>query len=268
MNIGNVRLLRNITSPRVLGDNLLILAGSPDTNRFFDNKSIQNYFENYDIAFLNKTPLCFEDKLHAFKPKYLFFMDGIFYEDNFDGENAGNKRKEWVEKVISKIDWECNIVTPCLGKFNVDNHYLQYFGLSPFSSKYIKALDYLFSKNIINTGLNNVVFGALYFGITFGYKHIGLMGFPYRAGYSYMDIDGYHVDGYEHCYDKDAHTKIIPYKDLFYENKSFVYWETKRALNSQKQLCSIARYAKEHNVQIINYTEKSYVDVFEHRHIE
>lgn len=268
MNLKNIRKIVNISKPQVMGNKLLILATAPDANRFFEKENIREYFAEYDLAFLNKMPLCSSDELYRFKPKYIIFMDGIFYEDDFDGKGKGNERKDWVERILKGIDWECYIVTPCLAEFDVNNEHLHYIGLSPISVKYNRFFNSLYKKNIINTGLNNVVFGSLYFGVTFGYKEIGIMGFPYRPVYSYMDTDGYHVEGYAHYYDLDVHTKVISFENIFTGKESFMLKAAKRIVSSNKQLCNLALYAKENDVNIINYTENSCVDVFIHKHIE
>ncbi len=252
----------DITKPVKMGDKLLILATSPATGYFFDKESIRQQFEGYDIAFLNKMILCSEEETHLYRPKYFVFMDGIFYDDDFNGKGTVNERKKAVEAALEKIDWECYVVVPILASFNVKNPNVKYIKLGVFSRHYSPIMRWLYSRNIANTGHNTVVMGALYFGITFGYKNIGILGFSYSPGRIYMDEDGLHEIEYMHYYDTEEHEIFVPNEKIFVNGENFLLRRAKRAIVSNQILCDLAKYAGDMGVEVINYTPENMVDVF------
>lgn len=261
-NIRNITKLKNITKPVKMGDKLLILATAPDTGLYFEKESVRKQFEGYDVAFLNKMILCSQDEVFLYKPKYFIFMDGVFYEEDYDGPGEGNERKRKVEEVLEKITWECYVVCPVLATFNVKNPNIKYIKTGIFSMRYNSSSKGLYRRNIANPGFNTVVLGAIYYGITFGYKDIAIMGFSYRPGYIYMDADGLHVDDYMHYYDTEKHSTLIPFEEINRNGESFLLRRSKRALIADLVLHDLAEYATDMDVEVVNYTPENMVDVF------
>ena len=52
-------------------------------------------------------------------------------------------------------------------------------------------------------GMNNVIQGALYFAITFGYKKVAMLGCLYRHLDFHMESDGLHIKEHMHYYDNE-----------------------------------------------------------------
>ncbi len=261
MDLKKITRVFDITAPNKMGNNLLILATSPDVKAFFEDDKVRDHFKDYDVAFINKMPLCSEDELHVIKPRYIIFMDGIFFEDYFESDEP-NERKIWVEKVLAGIDWECNIVIPSLARFGVDNDHLKYIRLSVMEARYNAFSKVLYRKNLANVGFNNVVMGAIYYGITFGYTNIAMMGFSYQNGKKYMDVDGMHLEGYPHYYDLDTHPRVIPFEQLFDGKNSYTLKRALREAEAEKKLLELAIYAKDMGVRVTNYTPMNGVSVF------
>ena len=262
MNYRNITKLKDITKPCKMGDKLLILATAPSTGLFFEKESVRDHFKGYDIAFLNKMILCSPEETRLYKPKYFIFADDIFYKDDYDGVGLGNKRKEAVEEELEKIDWECYVITPVLGSFNVKNPNIKYIKLGVFSAGYKGLFKSLYRKNFFNTGFFTVVMAAIYYGITFGYEDIALLGFSYKWDRIYMDEDGLHLEGYNHYYDLNIYPTVIPFEEIFNGNESYLLRQEKRAVRARRILSDLAIYAKDRGTNIINYTPDNMVDAF------
>ena len=264
MDLKNIVKLFRITKPNKMGKKLLILATAPEVKIYFEDQRVREYFKEYDVAMLNKMPLCSEEEMHIIRPKYIIFFDGIFF-DRLDEDGKPNERREWVEDVFSRIDWECNIVIPVLAKYNVHNPNLKYIYIGVFSLKYNCMTRALYRRNLVNMGFNNVVMGAVYYGITFGYEEIAILGFTYgnvNSRAPYMEEDGLHVEGYPHYYDEDTHPSVVPPEKLFDGRISYSYKRALREVSSTYKLCELARYANDNKVEIINFTPNNRVDVF------
>ncbi len=265
MKFKNIVKLKRITKVNKLGDKLLILATAPEVKAFFDNERVREYFRNYDVAVINKMPLCSEKEMHLIKPRYMFFLDDIFYADSWEGKP--NERKQWVEDVLGRVDWKCSVVVPCLASFNVDNENIDYIYLNIFSAPYNRFTKTMYKKNLLNPGYNTVTFGALFFGVTFGYETIGLLGFAYRVPYGYMDEDGYHYDGYTHYYETEPKHYVLKNEDIVVNGESLKLRLAKRAVESQTIMSYVMKYANDMNVHVTNYTPYSDVDMFEYKDI-
>ncbi|MCR5399358.1 MAG: hypothetical protein K6E68_07475 [Lachnospiraceae bacterium] len=270
MNLKNVTKLTRITKPKKLGDKLLILATAPCVSRFFESEKVREQFKDYDLAFINSMVLESEDWLHEYKPRYLIFLDGWFLYDNEFGVGVKNEFKSRLENILDKITWECYLVTPILSELKVNNPHIQCIYLNILSSKYSSKKKWLYKNNLMIPGANNVVMGAIYFGITFEYKEIGLLGFTYRTDNDFcMEEDGLHGEDYAHYYDLDVHPYVVKNEEIFDKNgECFLLRQTKRQLVSTQILCDLANYAKDCGTVVTNYTPKSRIDMFRYKKLE
>ncbi len=269
MKIGNITKLKKTTKPVICGKKLLVLATAPEVKAYFDDYRVREYFRDYDVAVINKMPLCSETEMHVITPKYIIFFDGIFFDD-YDEKGNKNIRKEWVEEVLERVDWECNLVVPLLAEYQIENPHIRQIYIGVLKAKYNRLTSVLYRHNIVNMGFNNVVMGAVYFGITFGYKQIALMGFTYGSiniG-DYMDEDGLHVATYPHYYDEKVSHILIPNNELFDGTTSYLYKRAVREVESMYKFCELARYAEDNNVEIINYTPNNTIDVFKSKNLD
>jgi len=261
MDIRKISKVFEYTKPRKLGNKLLILATAPEVKPFFEDESIRKRFEDYDIAVINRMPLCSEAEMHLIKPKYIVFSDSVFYDDHLENGDI-NERKILVEQVLGRVDWECNVVVPVWASYSIDNSFIHYIKLSILNLDYNVLTRPLYNRNLANFGFNNVVMGAIYFGITFGYRDIAIMGFTYRNGEMYMDEDGLHTSSYPHYYDECTYPEVVGYDKLFDGKESYLLKRAKRAVESEYKLCELARYAHDMGVDVVNYTPRNCVDVF------
>lgn len=249
-----------LTHPQMMGDNILLLATAPCVQDFFDYESVRKQFEGYDLAFINYMMVYSEREVFIYKPKYFILMDPIFYEDNYFPEMPINPEKKKVVDIFNKIDWECYLVTSVLADFGIMNENVNYIRLSCFSAPYRKALKPLFKKNVLNCGIYNVIQGALYFAITFGYKNIAVLGCTYKYLEMFMDVDGLHILEHNHYYDLEKEEIILTNKELDERKRGFIEILNRRTYLSARALWDIKVYAMDKGCDIINYSEDSMID--------
>lgn len=249
-----------LTHPQVMGDNILLLATAPCVQDFFDYESVRRQFEGYDLAFINYMLVYSEREVFIYKPKYFILLDSIFYDDSYFPGTSFNPEKKKVVDIIEKIDWECYLVTSVLADFGIKNKNIKYIQLSCFSASYQKNLRSLFEKNLLNCGINNVIQGALYFAITFGYKNIAVLGCTYKNLEMFMDVDGLHILEHNHYYDLKKKEIILTNEELDKRERGFTENLNKRAYFSSKILWDLKKYAKDQGCEVTNYSQGSMID--------
>lgn len=249
-----------ITKPKKMGDKILLLATAPCVSDFFEYESVREQFKDYDLAFINYMIYYSQKEVFLYKPKYFILIDSIFYDDDFFNDKPYNPEKKKVVDVLEKIDWECYVVTSVFADFGVKNEYVKFIRLSCFTANYKKSIRTLFRKNYLNTGILNVVQGALYFAITFQYKKIAVLGCTYKNLEMFMDIDGLHILEHNHYYDLSKEEIIITNEELDKREIGYIENLDKRAHISSKILWNLKKYAMDMKAEVVNYSEGSMID--------
>lgn len=268
-----------MTKPCKMGEKILLLATAPCANDFFENESVQKQFENYDLAFINYMIFYSQDAVFKMKPKYFVLIDPIFYKDDYfenmkqaddrivekiDYERIEkehiNPEKEKVVEILERIDWECYVVTTVLADFGIKNNNVHYIRLSCFGTKYKSNRLFLLRRNWANLGMNNVIHGALYFAITFGYKNIAILGCTYKNLNMHMEEDGLHILEHNHYYNLKQEEFVLSNEDLSKRNESYIGQISKRAVISSECLWNLKEYARLQGAVLTNYSRGSMID--------
>lgn len=249
-----------ITRPKKMGDKILLLATAPCVSDFFEYESVREQFKDYDLAFINYMIYYSQEEVFLYKPKYFILIDAIFYDDEFFKDKPYNPEKKKVVDVLERIDWECYVVTSVFADFGVKNEHVKFIRLSCFTSSYKKSTRTLFQKNYLNTGIFNVVQGALYFAITFQYKKIAVLGCTYKNLEMFMDVDGLHILEHNHYYDLTKKEIIITNEELDKRETGYIENLDRRAHISSKILWDLKKYAMDMKAEVVNYSEGSMVD--------
>lgn len=249
-----------ITKPKKMGDKILLLATAPCVSDFFEYESVREQFKDYDLAFINYMIYYSQEEVFLYKPKYFILIDSIFYDDEFFKDKPYNPEKKKVVDVLERIDWECYVVTSVFADFGVKNEHVKFIRLSCFTSSYKKSTRTLFQKNYLNTGIFNVVQGALYFAITFQYKKIAVLGCTYKNLEMFMDVDGLHILEHNHYYDLTKKEIIITNEELDKRETGYIENLDRRAHISSKILWDLKKYAMDMKAEVVNYSEGSMVD--------
>lgn len=251
------------TRPCVMGNKILFLATAPCVKDFFEYESVREQFADCDIACINYMLVYSTKEIFEIKPKYIILFDPIFYDDSFFPGMTHNPEKEAVVNILEKIDWNCYLVTSTLADFGIKNGMIQYVRLSCFEVPYKKIWHPFYKHNWINMGIYNVMQGALYFAVTFGYKDIAILGCTYQIGKLHMEDDGLHIDGYRHYYNLERTHEVISMEVLNKSKESSVANIYARGYKSLMCFWNLKRYADSFGAKIVNYSEGSAIDAFE-----
>lgn len=260
--IESLKKLRCLSKPTKMGDKILLLATAPCVEDFFKYESVREQFEGYDLAFINYMLVYSEKEVFEYKPKYIILLDPIFYQPDYFGVGTINTEKQKVVAVLEKIDWECYLLTSVLADFGLKNTNIKYIKLSCFEVPYRRWLMPVYKRNLVNMGLYNVMQGALYFAVTFGYKTIDILGCTYKQANMYIEEDGLHIEGYPHYYNLDRTHEIIPMETVCKLKESSVARIYLRGYDSLMCFWNLKKYADAFEARITNYSEGSAIDAF------
>lgn len=261
--IESLKKLKNLNKPTKMGEKILLLATAPCVKDFFEFESVREQFQDYDLAFINYMIFYSQKEAFLYKPKYIILLDPIFYQSDYFGKDKVNPEKEKIRGVLKKIDWECYIITSVLADFGVKSDNINYIRLSCFELPYKKWAKPFYKRNICNMGIYNVMQGAIYFSITFGYKEIAILGCTYQPAERCMKEDGLYIYGYAHYYDLERICEYVPIEKLRKMDKSFLANALARGAKSLECFWNLKKYGNEHGAHIINYSEGSAIDAFE-----
>lgn len=252
-----------ITKPCQMGSKLLVLATAPCASNFLERQSVRKQFEEYDIACINYMLYYSKKEVFEIKPKYFVLMDPCLYQEYTTSPNEPPiPSHRDIAAILEEVDWDCYIITTVLADFEVTNSHIHYIRLSCFSTKYKNWKLPLFKANYINLGYFNVIQGALFFAIVFGYKDVAMLGCPYRQPSIEMTEEGLHVVRNMHYYDTDAHEFMIPYKELHSKEEGYLEKLYYRAYLSYNCLWGIKKLADSQGCRIVNYSKDSNIDAF------
>lgn len=269
---------KKVTLPIEMADDkkLMILATGKSANEFWNN--IDFYLEKYkkyDYLVMNRSIYKMKEAVMKIKPKYLAMCDSTYWgiTTNVSINQAlaldtYNRTKE----VIEQIDWECYLITTIQEKFSYKNEKVKIIRLNSTKCVGDGELAYkLYKNNFAHPGIYNVAQLAIYFGITFFYKEIGLIGvdFDFLKNLN-CDEECRLYDYAEHQYDQTKEDHIVGYYTS--ENTGTIYGSVlaKYILETAETFVSFGKlsvYAEKNNCKIINYSLQSLLDCYEKREL-
>ena len=261
--INKIIFKNKMTRPTELGKKILFLATAPCVQSYFDNESIRKQFEDYDLACINYMLEYSQKEMFEWQPKYFILFDPIFYRGSRNPEDADyNSEKEKVCNILERVNWKCYVVTSVLADFELKNENVSYIYISCFEVGYKKYLHGLYKRNLINMGIYNVVQGAIYFAITFGYKDISIIGCTYTNLPIEMTEKGLRVQDHTHYYDLTRYEETISFERLLEYKDGYMVDLYKRAEKSHRCFWNLRRYGERLGATITNYSPKSMIDAF------
>lgn len=252
-------ITNKVTKPVKMGDNILLLLSAPDAQNYFDYPSVREQFKDCDLAVVNYMPVYSEKELHEYKPKYFIAIDPGLYEDEYFGEGTVNPEKAKLVAALERVDWDCYFITSVMADYKLDNPHVKLIRLNGFSAKLNSFTYRLYRKNLISPGFYNVIQGALFFAITFGYKKVAIMGCPYRSLKFDMQPDGLHIHEHNHYYDLSRDEVLITNEELAGYKYGYGVAYNKRAMETSMILYYLSEYAKKMGVDVTNYSEGSMI---------
>lgn len=244
----------------VEGKTLHILANGRSSENFISD--IQTTEENVaeDFLFMNNMIIYQKELCFKIKPRYYAVIDPVYWT----GRNTfliDEISYDKFNEIIEEIDWDIYIITTVTSNFHFENkHVHQIFLSSVECNKVSKYILTGYRKNYCLPGLNNVAIAAIYFGITWQYKHIQLWGLDFDF------IKEWEIDGNNHLYVRSKHS-YDDKADTWHENRGRKEGETigycKQLIETFRCFNALRDYAAFEGVKILNMNPKSLLDMFE-----
>ena len=265
---------KKVTLPMdVAGDGkLMILATGKSANEFWNNRDFYlEKYKQYDYLVMNRSIYKMKEEIMKLKPKYLAMCDAIYWgvTSNISvNQSLALDTYKRTKEVIEQIDWECYLVTTIHEQFDFKNEKVKIIRLNATKCAGDGELAYkLYKDNFAHPGIYNVAQLAIYFGITFSYKEIGLIGvdFDFIKNLN-CDEECKLLICAEHQYDQTKADSIIGY--FTPENTGMINNSVlaKYILETAETFVSFGKlsvYAEKNNCKIINYSLQSLLDCYE-----
>ena len=257
---------KKVTKPIDLsnGRKLLVMATGKSANKYWDESVNQEKFTDYDM----------EQQIFEKKPKFFAACDPIYW-----GEKCHRVSPELVEEtcrktksVLERVNWECYLITSIHERFNFVNDKVHIIRLNSTIFDSHSDICYNFYKgNFCSPPLLNVGQLAIYFGITFGYKEIALVGMDFDFFKNLFCDKDCMVGLYaEHQYDKvDGKVVEARYSKEKYGtiNNSVLAKYLLNISDTFRAYGKLELYAQKQGCKILNYSVDSMLDCYEKRMI-
>ena len=225
---------------------VIILGNGPSLNDI-DLYAVKE--SGMDVACVNFFPTK-NEIFWELKPKYFVLFDPGFYTQG---------APELFE-CLKKVDWPMQLIGMQDGKLPVDNPNITFVPVntSILFCKYMnRYMDFLYKKNLLNVGQQNVVIGAGFYFVCKRVKHL------YYAGIDMSEFKQLFVD--EKC---EIYTDYIHNYGM---ERNYVTGVKKGGFcdlllmyqHMFEQFYYLARFAERQGVKVTNLSMNSYVDVFE-----
>ena len=257
------------------GKKLLILANGPSASVFWETEEVRAEFSSYDIMCMNAAIFNKKEEIFRLKPRFFILLDPSFLSYGSNGVQTEREQDESLGKktydVLEKINWNAYLITNNLGEIAIKNENLFIIRLNkntirPKRSSYYK----LYKKNIANPGIDTVLEGAIFWGITYGYKEIALLGTEFSL-FKNIVVDEnnttfhYNTHFYENGL-RDPNAIAVTKAKYGFEGSAVAY-DLRRISNCFAMFFELNKYAEFCGCKIYNYTKDSMIDAFERRRL-
>lgn len=255
------------------GKGLLVLATGPSANDYWDSPEVQAKFSDYDVLVMNRTIYKMEEQVFKLKPKYFAVCDPVYWGGS---ANVGldpkvlKETKERFSEVIEKVDWDCYLITSIQEQFHIENSHVRMIRINMTVCNDDNNLAYkLYEGNYASPALANVGQFAIYFGITFKYRKVALVGMDFDFFKNlYCDIDCNVGSVYAHQYDKQGSkviSGVLNKKSVGDINGSLIAKYLMTIADTFASFGKMNLYAERVGCEIINYSPESMIDCYEKR---
>lgn len=234
---------------------VLILGNGPSLNDVDIERIIDG---NTDVVCVNFFPIK-DQRFFEMKPQYLCLLDPVFFQKSATAED---KKAELFE-TLEKVDWPMKIICIQGRKLPVNNQNISYSWINGrgFTGMSLKSFRYfLYRKNLTNCGMQNVVIGALYYFVSKKVRRI------YLAGVDMSEFKQISIGEDNEIYILTQHSygeEKIKYSDTGILKKGDLYILLRCYVTMFEQFRCLQEYAMAQNVEVLNLSPNSYIDVFE-----
>lgn len=254
---------------------LLILATGISASEYWSDPACQDIFSNHDILVMNRSIYKMEEQIFKIKPRYFAACDSIYW----GVYQRANVSKELVletyrrtKEVLEKIDWDCYLITTIHENFDFTNPKIHIIRLNATATDANSKLGYLlYQYNFCSPKLQNVAQLAIYFGITFGYKELSLVGIDFDFIKNMFCDENCRVgQTAEHQYDKKGEMIVTAYYDKERNgaiNNSVLAKYLYETADTISCFGKLGIYAEKRGCKIINHSVNSLIDCYEKKRL-
>lgn len=203
------------------------------------------------------------------KPRFYIFSDPYFWHGDVS-DDLFTKRQTTYEALVSKVKWSLVVFVPSDAAFKVINEQLKgnnfitvkVFNGSGFPiSKLNRLVSYFWSLAVSSPFAQNVLIHSIYVAIMLDASSVHIVGANFSFHES-IEVDQKTNQFYkvrQHAYGTQKEVAYIDYRKTTSAKLSNEFYALSRAFRSLENL---SQFAKDKNVEIINYTKNSYLDMF------
>lgn len=247
--------------------NIVILGNGPSLETSI-NKHL-TYFKSSDCLCVNT--LCLKEYFWEIKPKYYLLVDPAYFEEKVS-DNLEQIRTEMFNVLNKKCTWPLTLIFPSnawpyiITRFNKNkNITVTFYNATPFKG-FPAIRDIVYKMQIACPTAYNVLISALFLSVNMGYSTVELCGVDHSWHEDiFIDEDNRLLIVDKHFSTKENSVANIWYKD-HEETQIFKLHELFKWLSDVLQEYHLMNeYAKKHNVEIVNCSEKSCIDAFNRR---
>ncbi len=204
------------------------------------------------------------------KPGYLFLIDPLFfdYRKVYAKDDPAYIEMERLYEALQKVDWEMKLVVRQGNHVNIDNVHIKVEYLSQYSYFGQGAehyLDYLYKRDLVILGAQNVCVSALFYFINI------TSGTIYLSGLDMSEFTCLAVDEDNDVYVETVHSygvKKVSLNKQFQYKKGELYKKLAVYQRTFEQFYYLSGFAERMNRKVINLAPDSYLDVFEKKVIK
>ena len=256
------------------GKKLLILATGTSANEFWDNCCWRRgNFEEYDIMVMNRSIYKMKEQVFRMKPKYFAACDSIYWGANAKkriSEELAIETYQKTKEVLEEINWDCFLITTIQEKFCFTNPKVKIIRINAtdYDSSHSWAY-WLYKNNFAQPAVHNVAQLGIYYGVTFGYKELGLVGIDFdfiKNIYCNKDCKvGVHA---EHQYEEKATRVFLDSEVVGLYNNSVMAKYIYQTAEAIACFGKLSMYAERMNCKIYNYSLESLLDCYEKKSLD
>lgn len=249
--------------PHRVGGNIIVAMNGPslysDLERLPDNNSIYlgaNHFA--DLDFFSEA-----------KPLFYVFSDPYFWHENVS-DDLLLKRGITYKRLVEEVTWELSVFAPSRAAFKViseqlkDNPLIKVisFNGSGFPiSKFNRFVNFLWGSAALSPFAQNVLIHSIYISIMLKAPSVYIIGANFSFHES-IEVDQKTNEFHKirkHAYGIQRELAYGDYRKTTLAKLSNEFIALARAYRS---LELVSDFAKSKNVEVVNYTEDSYLDMF------
>jgi len=245
-----LRLMQSLNKCVILKENstLRILGNGKSLN-----ESLSSFENGFDYMVVNRHIL--SDSYESLQPKYYVLADPYFFQE---------EGLDIIKKINTKTMWPMIVFYPQkyeISQFFKDNKNIK---IMPYNNTSVKGgqslKNILYNKNLAMPNPQNVLVAAIYCAVCIEYKRIELYGVEH-SWTKYLSVNKYNEVCLENPHFFDIKKEVKTWKEI-QGTEAYMHDVLRAYANMFESYIELKTFAKSKKVDIINYTQGSFIDAF------